>query len=914
MTGSHGVELQVTSQSVILTRRGKRIDDVPLATVTDIAVHRGAIWGRVQIRAANTTLSCRGISYTQAQAFAAVLRVSVSVALLEAYRTNQTIVRQVVARVRLLLDQQKYLANRDLEMLRVSVSTEEQEALQKAQGFVTNDLMPRDGLPTDSFDELALVGDCLSTDSNHVRVRNQRFVSADVTKYGRFFDTVESTPLTQEQRVASVVMEDRNLLVAAAGSGKTSTIVGKIGYALSTGQYTPNDILLLAFNTDAAKELDDRANKQLRALLPDGKRIKATTFHALGLDIISTAQGRQPSVATFAAGDELSDSIFIEQLLAELLTEDPGFAVDWLMFRAVCFKAAEDPVEFETTADWERYVRTHGDYRDGKSGFLTMAGEVVKSQGELAIANWLYLQGVEYEYERPYEYDTATVQHRQYQPDFYLPAIKTYLEHYALDKNGNVPAAFGDKYAEAMAWKQQLHDSKATELITTTFGDFVSGELFAKLKAELERRGQTFAPRPVDDVLNSLNELQKTDYGSFLRTFIKHAKANEVDDATLLSRAKGHRQRFRALIFARAFVKIMAAYQQKLSRAGEIDFEDMIVRATAAVNTGRFRHAYKLIMVDEFQDISQGRAKLVKALLAQAPDCKLFAVGDDWQSIYRFAGSDIEVFTGFSEHFGVTAVNFLTQTFRSNKGITDVASVFIRKNPRQLGKRVVATDKTERGVVVVRRYDNLEAMSEECEACLLEVVASLRGQSRKATVFILGRYRHQRPPRLPEWQARFKSLLNLSYRTIHSLKGLQADHVIIVGMSAGRYAFPSEISDDALLQLVMPAPELLANAEERRLLYVAMTRARNTVYLLGSSHFPSSFLTEIVEEADFKVLRFEQVRDQVSGLGKGPDLQICPSCRRGKLRVRRGRFGEFLGCSNYPGCDYTRNIAAGRRH
>jgi len=661
--------------------------------------------------------------------------------------------------------------------------------------------MPPDGLPADSFDELALVADCLSADSNQVRVRNQRFVSAEIAKNGHFFDTVESTPLTQQQRVASVVMEDRNLLVAAAGSGKTSTIVGKIGYALSTGQYTPDDILLLAFNADAAKELDDRANKQLRALLPDGKRIKARTFHALGLEIIGTAKGRKPSVAAFAAGDELSDSVFIEQLLAELLAEDPGFAVNWLMFRAVCFKAAEDPVEFETTAEWEQYVRIHGDYRDGKRGFLTMAGEVVKSQGELAIANWLYLQGVEYEYERPYEYDTATVQHRQYQPDFYLPAIETYLEHYALDKNGNVPAAFGEKYAQAMAWKQQLHADKATQLITTTFGDFVSGELFPKLEAELKRRGQTFAPRPIDDVLRSLNELQKTDYGSFLRTFIKHAKSNEVDDATLLSRADSHRQRFRAWVFARAFVKIMAAYQQKLSRAGEIDFEDMIVRATGEVNAGRLRHPYKLILVDEFQDISQGRGTLVKALLAQAPDCKLFAVGDDWQSIYRFAGSDIEVFTGFSEHFGVTAVNFLTQTFRSNKGITNVASTFIRKNPRQLGKRVFATDKTERGVVVVRRYDNLEAMSKECEACLVEIVASLKGQSRKATVFILGRYRHQRPPKLPEWQARFRSSLNLSFRTVHSSKGLQADHVVILGLSAGRYAFPAEIGDDPLFQL-----------------------------------------------------------------------------------------------------------------
>ncbi len=91
-----------------------------------------------------------------------------------------------------------------------------------------------------------------------------------------------------------------------------------------------------------------------------------------------------------------------------------------------------------------------------------------------------------------------------------------------------------------------------------------------------------------------------------------------------------------------------------------------------------------MILVDECQDMSQGRAKLIKALLVQAPECKLFAVGDDWQSIYRFAGADIDVFTHFSKHFGVTATNYLTRTFRSNQGISDVASRFIQKNPSQI--------------------------------------------------------------------------------------------------------------------------------------------------------------------------------------------------------------------------------------
>ncbi len=120
-------------------------------------------------------------------------------------------------------------------------------------------------------------------------------MAEEIVRHKTFFDTVEETPLTPEQRVAAVVMEDRNLLVAAAGLGKTSTVVGKVGYALQTKQYVSGELLVLAFNNDAAKELDERINTQLGPLLPDGERIRATTFHALGLEIMAAASGKKPS-------------------------------------------------------------------------------------------------------------------------------------------------------------------------------------------------------------------------------------------------------------------------------------------------------------------------------------------------------------------------------------------------------------------------------------------------------------------------------------------------------------------------------------------------------------------------------------------------------------------------------------------
>ena len=282
-------------------------------------------------------------------------------------------------------------------------------------------------------------------------------------------------------------------------------------------------------------------------------------------------------------------------------------------------------------------------------------------------------------------------------------------------------------------------------------------------------------------------------------------------------------------------------------------------------------------------------------------------MGDDWQSIYRFAGSDIEVITQFESHFGVTATNYLTQTFRSNQGITDIAAGFVQKNPSQKNKRVEAKDPKSDGVVVIRRYTTLEDMDGVCRECL-EEIAKVVPPGDRASVFLLARYKLQKPQAHDEWQGEFPSL-NITFRTAHSSKGLEADYVIVLGLHTGNYAFPSEISDDPLLQLVMPQAESFPNAEERRLFYVAMTRARHGVYLLGSRYLPSAFITELEEDnRSSTTVRFARAAT-VTGNAKGlTAIETCPECRQGALIERKGKFGDFFGCSNYPNCKYTRAV------
>ena len=190
------------------------------------------------------------------------------------------------------------------------------------------------------------------------------------------------------------------------------------------------------------------------------------------------------------------------------MLDDPEFLNHWLLFRTVCFRPNRELAQFKDQRDYDRYLREVGEERDGHRGILTLNGELVRSMEEVAIANWLYLNRVNYQYERSYEFDTADRQHRQYFPDFYYPDIDLYHEHFALDDNGKPPPLFKGDYEQGVIWKRALHTDKGTALIETTSAMYRQGELFAHLKHELESRGIAIQPRPVKEILDRLNQKQ----------------------------------------------------------------------------------------------------------------------------------------------------------------------------------------------------------------------------------------------------------------------------------------------------------------------------------------------------------------------------------------------------------------------
>jgi len=715
---------------------------------------------------------------------------------------------------------------------------------------------------------------------------NRRHAEKVGKEDGEFLATVEKTPLTPEQRDAVICFDNRVLLVAAAGSGKTSTMVAKAGYALKHRYFAPDRMLLLAFNTDAAAGLRERIQERLTPLGLPADKVVARTFHSFGLDIIGAATGKRPSVAPWLENSRDLETLL--QIADALRDSDVTFRVDWDMFRLVF---GEDLPEFgkeeENTDSWD------GEQQRG--GFWTLNGEVVKSRGELLIANWFFYNGVRYVYEGPYEHETASATHRQYMPDFYLPDVNVYLEHWALNEKGEAPKEFVG-YAEGMQWKRNLHAEQGTVLLETTMAQLWSGKAFEYLSAELTRRGVVLDPNPDRDVAGR-KPIENPRLARTFRSFLAHAKSSRLSSEELRGRLAAGTAgvfRFRHEMFLRLFEKIWGAWEEKLRTSQCIDFEDMLNLAADCVESGRWSSPFELVMVDEFQDASQARARLVAALM-RGQDKYLFAVGDDWQSINRFAGADLAVMTDFEKRFGNATTLRLETTFRCPPSLCDISSTFVRKNPRQLPK-LVRSVRPDSGIPV--RIINVQTESHirsAVEKRISEIALEAREHGKRAKVYVLGRYRKESLylPAEPKLQ-----WVDTEFITVHASKGLEADHVIVPRMTSETLGFPSRVADDPVLQLAMPGGDPYEYAEERRLFYVALTRARSTATLVTIAHKESPFITELVKDQQLEVLNVD---------GSTRSNEVCPSCGNGFLVSRKGRYGHFLGCSTFPRCSFTRN-------
>ncbi len=712
--------------------------------------------------------------------------------------------------------------------------------------------------------------------------RNEAHEARERVASRALLDRVESRPLTDEQARAVICFDNRVQVVAAAGSGKTSTMVAKAAYAIERGLAAPERIVMLAFNKDAATELQARADRAFQRLGLDQVRVEARTFHALGRQIIAQATGQMPQVPDWAV-DATQGFHRLAEIIDQLKDRSLHFRTQWDMFRLVF---GRDLPVIGGSLDAEEWDK------DGQGYVRTLQGERVRSIEECVIADWLFYNGVAYTYTRRDAFDAGTDACRQYRSDFYYPGIALYHDHLTPEGHDLAPAP---RRGEPGA-----RDGIAR--IETTPLQLRTGELFVRLGEALSHRGIELDPNPDRELPEGgATPMPDSELIGLVRTFISHAKSNALhveDMVERLRRLPDDHFKHRYRLFLELIIPILDGWEDALVAEGGIDFEDMLNQAAEHLELGRYVAPFDLVMADEFQDASRARARLCRALV-QAPGKHLFAVGDDWQSINRFAGADVSVMTGFVDWFGQGQVLKLEQTFRCPQALCDVSSAFVSRNPAQIPKEVHSVTPAYGAVLQAFQVASRDRLAGAVEQYLERLHQQLLsgqappGRDGKVTVFVLGRYNADRVMLPATWRARHGQQMDVSFLTAHRAKGAEADYVILPGMLDRR--FPNTRADDPVLSLAMPDSDAYPLGEERRLFYVALTRARRSVAMFTVQGRRSPFLTELVNEGVVRV---------TSMAGEAIHEPACPACKVGVIVPRTGPYGAFQSCSGYPRCEY----------
>ena len=720
--------------------------------------------------------------------------------------------------------------------------------------------------------------------------RNEAHQARERVASRALLDRVESRPLTDEQARAVICFDNRVQVVAAAGSGKTSTMVAKAAYAIERGLVAPERIVMLAFNKDAATELQARADRAFQRLALDQVRVEARTFHALGRQIIAQATGQMPQVPDWAV-DATQGFHRLAEIIDQLKDRSLHFRTQWDMFRLVF---GRDLPVIGGSLDAEEWDK------DGQGYVRTLQGERVRSIEECVIADWLFYNGVAYTYTRRDAFDAGTDAYRQYRSDFYYPGIALYHDHLTPEGHDLAPAP---RRGEPGA-----RDGIAR--IETTPLQLRTGELFVRLGAALSHRGIELDPNPDRELPEGgATPMPDSELIGLVRTFISHAKSNALhveDMVERLRRLPDDHFKHRYRLFLELIIPILDGWDDALVAEGGIDFEDMLNQAAEHLELGRYVAPFDLVMADEFQDASRARARLCRALV-QAPGKHLFAVGDDWQSINRFAGADVSVMTGFVDWFGQGQVLKLEQTFRCPQALCDVSSAFVSRNPAQIPKEVHSVTPAYGAVLQAFQVASRDRLAGAVEQYLERLHQQLLsgqappGRDGKVTVFVLGRYNADRVMLPATWRARHGQHMDVSFLTAHRAKGAEADYVILPGMLDRR--FPNTRADDPVLSLAMPDSDAYPLGEERRLFYVALTRARRSVAMFTVQGRRSAFLTELVNEGAVRV---------TSMAGEAIHEQACPACKVGVIVPRTGPYGAFQSCSGYPRCEYKPSQVGGQ--
>jgi DNA helicase-4 len=708
----------------------------------------------------------------------------------------------------------------------------------------------------------------------------------------KFVQNHYSKSINIEKAEALASTSPNLLLSARAGSGKTTVLACKTSMLIECEQVHPDHILVMAFNRSAANEIRNRIRRDYKQPGFDNAR----TFHSLAHQLV------QPTEDLLY--DETDDvitrkmSLFVQQLLKEQIRNPVFIEKMYAFFR----KEMREIERIGFFLDEEAYF----DFRRNLLQ-VTLNGERVKSVGEKIVADYLFEHDISYGYEKVWLWGSQI-----YRPDFSIyEQQKDYaIEFWGIDENDpgkQVPPEWSqtwDEYYAEMQAKRAFWNEKSVVLIETSIQDLRNGrEAFEGiLKSKLTKAG---IDKPKLTLTELLHKIRDKDYtitrlSELFTQFIQRAKkqalkAQDVQKLLQTYQPKDDREE----VFLDLACRVYIEYEQALTRQRKIDFDDLMMRATEKVHETRGECAISLgnpksrsirmndlrwILIDEYQDFSELFYRLITAIQKYNPQVQLFCVGDDWQAINGFAGSDLQFFDKFREWVKDGQVAHLLTNFRSQAAIVRAGNALMQGCGRpgehlpqnsggdvQIGymddiwielrnndASVIQKTDDERFLITEaatngndKKYNRIVA-SKYLKKCY-QIITSPENQGK--SVAILSRTNWIDGVRLNEFKNRLIASLTptdlkamedpknkIHVQTAHKYKGLEADLVIILGACNG--AFPLLHPDNALFE-IFGKTLMDAFEEERRLFYVALTRAKTSLYILTEKGRESVFLKRI---------------------------------------------------------------------
>lgn len=648
-------------------------------------------------------------------------------------------------------------------------------------------------------------------------------------------------------------------------------------YLIDVKNIKPDKICVITFTKKAKEELDYKINKIFNS------NVDIYTFHSLGLKIIKYYYKNKDIDIIDEKGqykiicDYIKNNLFKDKdkfsLFFEAFKNKTSFSEEYKLFDNYYdyhnYMYKRKYINSNTTMD--NYIKEQAKRR--RNYLKTLNGEYCKSKEEVDIANFLYLNNIDYQYEKSYKkLDNLKI----YKPDFYIEQNNNYnyIEHFGIDKvnktNNHYTKEELTNYLKNMKLKEKYHcDEKIEDLFIITYSKVLGKRNYLSvLKDSLIKKGYVLSKKDNNLVYERLKDTSEDRYiNNFVNRivipFISYFKRsnykledfkNIKTDNVLLNKQ------------IRVISDIYLNYESKLREKNLIDFEDMInisYKVMPYIKEKNLGVDYKYIIIDEYQDVSMQRFNLTKRI-EELFKSKIIAFGDDYQTIFGFSGSRIDLMTEFRNYLSDAKQIPIPNVYRNSQELIDVATKFINKNSKQIKKKLISNKRLINPIELYIYNDSNYINTNINKSIILSnILDKIYLSNNKSNVLLLERYNNDIDTILNNNLFIRKNHENIIYKkhedmkidylTIHKSKGLEYDNCILINAIDDKYGFPSKIEDEEIIKLLKPKiEENIFYPEERRLFYVAMTRTKNKLYILVPKSKTSSFIREI--ESDKNVL------------------------------------------------------------